>query len=158
MTDQPDLCCTHGEPILQRLDRLVELMQTVAETRANKPETCGARYAVKSSGSTVDHVDCPQPRPCLIHDRPRGYTLGDQFNDLVKRHEQMLVSDAQFYKILADMTGVPLPKHAQEEGWKRPEQGHIVNSPKFLAALEDFRQKYERGELEELPNHHSTNT
>jgi len=32
----------------------------------------------------------------------------------------------------------------------RPEQGHIVNSPRFQAALEEFRQQHERGELDEL--------
>jgi len=31
---QHDLCCAHGEQILQRLDRLVELMETVAQARA----------------------------------------------------------------------------------------------------------------------------
>lgn len=152
MIDQPDLCCTHGEPILQRLDRLVALAETVAETRPGKTDTCGHRYTVKSFGSTVDHVDCAQPRPCLIHDRPRGLSLSDQFNDLVKRHEQLMVSDTQFYKIIADMTGIPLSaaiEAAQSEDRKRPEQGHIVNSPRFQAALEEFRVKYERGELDE---------
>lgn len=40
----------------------------------------------------------------------------------------------------------------------RPEQGHIVNTPRFQAALEEFRQKYERGEIDELSTRHSLNT
>lgn len=183
----PDLCCTHGE----RIDRLVELMEDLVEARTkSEPETCGRIYAVTSPGSTVDYVDCPQPRPCLIHDRPRGFTLADQFNDLLKRHEQSLISDTQFYKILAEITGISYPDAEQvlqrfagrelnaeeareaeaagllvvectaasepepvflaDRAGRRPEQGHIVNGPRFQAALEEFRQKYEKVRHQEL--------
>lgn len=153
MTDPtPDLCCVHGP----KLDRILELLE-------------GRR----------------------AHDRPRGYTLGDQFNHLIKRHEQLLISDAQFYKIIAEITGVRYPAHEiarrraeefltpgrelnadeareaedmglrvvectgvaddeavflveqPEQGRPRFEQGHIINSPRFQAALEKFRQSVE---------------
>lgn len=123
-------------------------------------------------------------------DRPRGYTLGDQFMDLLKRHEQGQLTDAGFYEVLANMTGISLPDNEQvlqqfvgrdlnaveareaeaagllvvectaasdpepvflaDRAVCRPEQGHIVNTPRFQAALEDFRQKYEQGRLDEL--------
>lgn len=40
----------------------------------------------------------------------------------------------------------------------RPEQGHIVNSPRFQVALEEFRQQHERGELGELLTNDSPHT
>lgn len=40
-------------------------------------------------------------------------------------------------------------EEAREGDRKRPEQGHIVNGPRSQAALEDFRQKYGRGEIDE---------
>lgn len=42
-------------------------------------------------------------------DRPRGYTLGDQFMDLLKRHDQGLVDEAGFYDRVAEMTGISFP-------------------------------------------------
>lgn len=52
MTDQPDLCCAHGEPILQRLDRLVELMETVAEARKPKQPPADSAYKVTIPASS----------------------------------------------------------------------------------------------------------
>ena len=146
-----DICCNHGEQIETKLDRILELLE-------------GRRG-----------------------DRPRGYTLADQFNDLIQRHDKGIITDAQFYKILAEITGIRYPDQEQEiqrfagrelsaeeareaedagllvvectaasdqkpvflvDGARHPEQGHIVNSPSFQAALEEFRQQHERGEVQ----------
>ncbi len=96
-----------------QLDRIEAKLDRVLETQT-EPEICNNRYAVRSGGSLIDYVDCPQPRPCLIHDRPRGYTLGDQFNDLIERHASLQTNDAEFYRQVSIITGIPQPSTAQQ--------------------------------------------
>lgn len=48
-------------------------------------------------------------------DTPRGYTLGQQVQDLLKRHDEGQVSDAGFYDQVAEMTGISLPERTAED-------------------------------------------
>jgi hypothetical protein len=91
-----------------QLDRIEAKLDRALETRV-EPETCNNRYAVRSGGTIVNYVDCPQPRPCLIHDRPRGHTLRDQFNDLIELHGNGHISDDRFYDQINIITGIPFP-------------------------------------------------
>ncbi|HLT97138.1 MAG TPA: hypothetical protein VK070_10165 [Acidimicrobiia bacterium] len=62
----------------------------------------------------------------------------DSTADTLKHSRRVGELIGQAIKELIDVDG----------GRRRPEQGHIVNSARFKAALEEFRRKYERGELD----------
>lgn len=78
----------HHEQLLVRLDRAIEVLEEIRDARQAKTFA-----ELKQS----------------VLDRPRGCTLGDQFNDLIQRHDKLEISDARFYEILAEITGIGLP-------------------------------------------------
>lgn len=87
----PDLCCEHGDAVLEQLDRIAEILEEIRDARR---------------GRNTQRPPTPEEVRAFARDsRPNR---------------------------------------------PRPDQGHIVNTPRFQAALEDFRQKYEQGRLDEL--------
>jgi len=53
--DQPDLCCEHGAEILERLDRILDLMQEAQDARTTKLAIGGP---VPEGGTVVGGTGC----------------------------------------------------------------------------------------------------
>jgi hypothetical protein len=70
--------------------------------------------------------------------QPRGYTLADQFNDLIELHGRFQINHVEFYHRVSVITGIRIPTLAEQaDHLMRQYRDGILTEEELRARIEE---------------------